>query len=83
MGNTISVDTELANFLKRYQKSKELFTIEDFGEENIEWLANLFFKDVIYSKDYNPKDERSFMGVSANIEHIPFTKKIFKEKIGI
>ena len=50
MGNTISVDTELANFLKRYQKSKELFTIEDFGEENIEWLANLFFKDVIYSK---------------------------------
>ena len=82
-GNTISIDNELAEFLKKYQKSKKEFTIEDFGEDNIEWLANLFFKDVVVSKTYNPKDERSFMGVSANIEHIPFTKKIFKEKINI
>lgn len=82
-GNTISVDTELAEFLKRYQKNRDEFTIDDFGEENIEWLANLFFKDVVETKNYNPKDERSFMGVSANIEHIPFTKKIFKDKISV
>ena len=82
-GNTISVDKELADFLKKYQENQETFTIEDFGEENISWLANLFFKDVITAKNYNPEDDRSFMGVSANIEHIPFIKKIDKKKINL
>ena len=58
-----------------------MFTIDDFGNENKEWLANLFFKDVVIAENYNPKDERSFMGVSANIEHIPFTKKISSKKL--
>lgn len=80
-GNTISVNNDLAAFLKKYQSSQEMFTIDDFGYENKEWLANLFFKDVITAQKYNPKDERSFMGVSANIEHIPFTKKISSKKL--
>ena len=35
---------------------------------------------MITAKNYNPEDDRSFMGVSANIEHIPFIKKIDKKK---
>ena len=77
------MDKELADFLKKYQENQETFTLEDFGEENISWLANLFFKDVITAKNYNPEDDRSFMGVSANIEHIPFIKKIDKKKINL
>ena len=61
-------------------KNQEYFTIKEFGEENTEWLANLFFKDVIIAETYDFKDDRSMMGVSANIDHIPFIKKIDKIK---
>ncbi len=77
-GNTISVSNELARFLLEFMKNQEYFTIKEFGEENIEWLANLFFKDVIVAEKYEYKDDRSMMGVSANIDDIPFIKKIEK-----
>ena len=80
-GNTISVDNELAAFLDKYMKSQESFTIDQFGEENTEWLANLYFKDVFIAESYKCDDNRSFMGVSANIDHIPFVKKIEKTKL--
>ena len=82
-GNTISVDKELALFLKKYKESQKFFTIDEFGQENKEWLANLFFKDVVIAQTYKIDDDKGFMGVSANIEHIPFTKKLSKEKIRI
>ena len=61
-------------------ENQKFFTIKEFGEENVEWLANLFFKDVIIAEKYNFNDDRSMMGVSANIDHIPFIKKIGKIK---
>ena len=79
-GNTISVSNDLGNFLLEYMKNQKFFTIKEFGEENVEWLANLFFKDVIIAEKYNFNDDRSMMGVSANIDHIPFIKKIGKIK---
>ena len=71
-GNTISVDRELGLFLEKFSKSQQSFNIDKFGEENIELLANLFFKDVIESENMIINDDRKMMGVSANIEHIPF-----------
>ena len=77
-GNTISVSQDLGDFLLKYMKNQKYFTIKEFGKDNIEWLANLFFKDVITAENYDFKDYRSMMGVSANIDHIPFIKKIDK-----
>ena len=74
-GNTITVSKELGEFLFEYKNSKKYFTLKDFGEENKDWLANLFFKDVIYAKNYVFEDDRSMLGVSANIDYIPFKSK--------
>ena len=74
-GNTITVSKELGEFLFEYKNSKKYFTLKDFGEENKDWLAHLFFKDVIYAKNYVFEDDRSMLGVSANIDYIPFKSK--------
>ena len=71
-GNTITVSKELGDFLLKYKTNQKYFTLKDFGEENKDWLANLFFKDVIYAKNYFFDDDRSMLGVSANIDYIPF-----------
>tara|TARA_B100001564_G_C20377594_1_gene550851 strand:+ start:52 stop:498 length:447 start_codon:yes stop_codon:yes gene_type:complete len=80
-GNTISVSNDLGNFLIKYKDNQKYFTLREFGEKNIEWLAHLFFKDVIVAENYEFKDDRSMMGVSANIDHIPFIKE--KEEVKI
>ena len=74
-GNTITVSKELGEFLFEHKTNQNYFTLKEFGEQNRDWLANLYFKDVIYAKKYNFDDDRSMLGVSANIEHIPFLKK--------
>ena len=80
-GNTISVSNELGNFLMKYMESQKSFSLKEFGEENMEWLANWFFKDVVVADNYDFKDDRSLMGVSANIDQIPFIKEINKSKL--
>lgn len=79
-GNTITVSKELGDFLLKYKTNQKYFTLKDFGEENKDWLANLFFKDVIYAKNYFFDDDRSMLGVSANIDYIPF---ITKQKVSL
>ena len=44
-------------------------------------MANLFFKDVVVAEKYEFKDDRSMMGVSANIDYIPFIKEKDEVKI--
>ena len=65
----------------KYKDSQKYFTLKEFGEKNIEWLANLFFKDVVVAEKYEFKDDRSMMGVSANIDYIPFIKEKDEVKI--
>ena len=67
----------------KYKENQEYFTINDFGEKNIEWLANLFFKDVIVAENYEFNNDRSMMGVSANIDYIPYIKEKEEVKINL
>ena len=80
-GNTISVSKELGEFLLEYSKSQKWFSIKNFGEKNKQWLANLYFKDVIDAKNFKYEDDRSKMGVSANIEYIPSSTSIENNSI--
>jgi len=80
-GNTISVSKELGEFLLEYSKSQKWFNIKNFGKKNKQWLANLYFKDVIDAKNFKYEDDRSKMGVSANIEYIPSSKSIENNSI--
>ncbi|MBD3422615.1 MAG: radical SAM protein [Chitinivibrionales bacterium] len=65
-GNTISVDTEIAEFLLKYQQNKESFCLEDFGKEKKNTLANLFFKDVVENKEMKYGDNRHRIGLSVD-----------------
>ena len=70
-GNSITVPNEIAEFLIEYRDSGEGFTIEEFGRENREALAGLFFKDAVESKELKADDSRSMMGLSINPEALP------------
>ena len=50
-GNTIEVPSVLAVKLIKLQKQGITFTVEDFGDEHIEFLAMLVYKDAITSPD--------------------------------
>lgn len=57
--NTIIVTTYVAEYLLRMQKNGRKFTIRDFGSENREMLAKLYFKDVVETIDSVKYDEIS------------------------
>lgn len=70
-GNSITVPNEIAEFLIEYRDSGEEFTIEEFGRENREALAGLFFKDAVECKELRYDDLRSMAGLSINPEALP------------
>jgi len=64
--NTITVENHIAEFLIRYRDSEEAFDLNDFGKENRELLAQLFFKDVLES-EIKYEDVREFSGLGADV----------------
>ena len=65
-GNTISVDTRTGQFLEDKQSKNTLFTLDDFGKEKKEVLAQLFFKDAVESKEIEVTDNRKRIGNSVD-----------------
>jgi len=61
--NSIIVPTKIAEFLMQYQKTGKEFTLFDFGNQEEELLAKLFFKDAIESKDIKYNDFRNMAGL--------------------
>jgi radical SAM protein with 4Fe4S-binding SPASM domain len=70
-GNSMPVETEIAEFLMEHQKSKKSFTIADFGENRRNLLANLLYKDAVESPDTEIGDVRKLMGLSINLDALP------------
>ena len=68
-GNTIEVSDDVAIFLKRYQKNRLKFTIEDFGKGREVELSNLLYKEAIVSDDISLNVKRR--GVSVDPAKLP------------
>lgn len=66
--NTITIPTEIAEFLIEHQSLKMPFTIKEFGVENKELLAKLFFKDAVESEEVKYNDLKSLSGLGINVE---------------
>ena len=65
--NTITVDTQVGEFLVNKRSTGEEFDLNDFGNENKETLAKLYFKDAIESKYIQYDDQRKKAGLSIDI----------------
>ena len=68
--NIIEIEDDVAGFLKRYQESGELFTVEEFGRSRIYLLADYFLKDVIEAEDkqLNAIREKNITHVGLSID---------------
>ncbi|PPR25007.1 MAG: hypothetical protein CFH34_01613, partial [Alphaproteobacteria bacterium MarineAlpha9_Bin4] len=69
--NTMPLDNEIAEFLIKYQKSGESFTLEDFGESKMGLLANLYYKDYVIDKSEQDIGERALKGLGLNLDALP------------
>ncbi len=67
-GNSITVDTGVAEFLMEKQQSGQSFTLEEFtcGDEVL--LANLYSKDAIESTELESFDKQKDLGLSFNFD---------------
>ena len=77
-GNSIIIEKSLGKFLKEAQENKNLFDLKDIGQDRKNWLANLYFKDIIESKDL--KFKKIITGLSIDLTHLPKLKKNETEK---
>ena len=58
-GNIIELDYEIGKFLSTMKKNKTIFSLEEFGNDNLEMLAHYFCKDLLISTDKNFNDKRN------------------------
>ena len=65
--NTITCPDWCGEFLERYQSQGEGFTYREFGESEISLLSQLYAKDALVSDQESICDQRSYLGLSANI----------------
>ena len=73
MGNYITVSKDIGKFLKNAHQGKLKFDIQSFGFDRKEYLANLFFKDVIES-DENLNINKVITGLSYDSMYLPKNK---------
>ena len=65
------IDNAVAEFLIKHQKSGSSFTIDDFGRDKLDLLANLYYKDVVVNEDDKNIGERALKGLSLNLDALP------------
>jgi len=66
--NTITCKNDVAELLITHQKSGAPFDLNEFGVENRNMLADLYFKDALECEAVTATREKSLLGLSANIE---------------
>jgi len=64
--NTITVPTNIAEFLLTYQKSGKTFDLQDMSESEGKLMKLLFYKDAIESKGYVISEKLKKQGLSIN-----------------
>jgi hypothetical protein len=61
------VENSVAQFLERHKDAHTTFDCAEFGSERSALLAELYFKDAVESDDIAYDDERSRVGLSADL----------------
>ena len=69
--NTMPLENDVAELLIKFQKSEKSFTLKEFGEEKIDLLANLYYKDYVVIKAERDIGERGLRGLSLNLDALP------------
>lgn len=74
-GNMITLPYNLGKFLNECKNNNKNFNIKDIKNldlKNInEWLANLYFKDIIDTEDTETKIEKIVTGLSLDLMYVP------------
>lgn len=69
--NTMPIANKIAELLIKYKESGKTFTLNEFGSENIDLLANLYYKDVVEDELQKDIGERGLKGLSINLDALP------------
>ena len=69
--NTMPIENDIAEMLIKYKENQKSFTFKEFGEGNIDLLANLYYKDVVINKKDKDIGERGLKGLSLNLDALP------------
>lgn len=69
--NTMPIANKIAELLIKYKDSGKTFTLNEFGSENIDLLANLYYKDVVEDELQKDIGERGLKGLSINLDALP------------
>ncbi len=72
-GNSMTINKNLGKKLREYQENKTEFELKDFGVDQVEILANIYFKDIIDSV-INLNIEKTIIGLSMDLSHSPKSK---------
>jgi hypothetical protein len=72
-GNSMTINKYLGKKIKEYQENKTEFELKDFGVDQVEILANIYFKDIIDSVK-NLNIEKTIIGLSMDLSHSPKSK---------
>ena len=70
-GNTITVNTELGEFLERRLTSGAAFQISDLDPSSTDLIENLFYKGAIVAPDFDCSDKIERKGLGLNVEALP------------
>ena len=76
-GNSMTINKKLAEKLIDLQKSAKKFDLKDFGIDQVEMLANLYFKDIIETTE-KLDIEKTIIGLSLDLSHSPKSKEFLQ-----
>ena len=77
-GNSMTINKKLAEKLIDLQKSAKKFDLKDFGVDQVEVIANLYFKDIIETTE-KLDIEKTIIGLSLDLSHSPKSKELLQK----
>ena len=72
-GNTVTLNSEVGEVIRKSHETSEPFLITDFDEHHHPLIANLFQKGAIVAEAYKNDGSQSKLGLSLNVEALPQT----------
>ena len=74
----MTINKKLAEKLIDLQKSAKKFNLKDFGVDQVEIIANLYFKDIIETTE-KLDIEKTIIGLSLDLSHSPKSKELLQK----
>ncbi len=72
-GNTITIDTEIAEELIKFQTTQNKIRLTSSSKLSLDVLADLFFKDIIESDNLDNSKKESIQGLGFNFDSLEIT----------